>query len=224
MRLRSTRFTPALAVLAVPAALYSQTIVSAGTLITCSLSEPSFSSSTAELGDPTICDVRPFRQSGRVLAGRGYYLVGRLADFHDPGRFFGKGWIKLEFDRMVISETNDVALSAKVVAARGYKVDADGRIRGKGHPKRDAIGWLFPFLWPVKMVTLPMRGPRPTMKGEVLLTLRLMDDIVVPDRREISVRDDAPKAELKTRSSFERWRPQGYSELKWKPFSYSELK
>jgi len=215
----------AFAILFVSVPLHSQTIVSAGTLISCALSEPSFSSATAQLGDPTLCDVRPFRRPGRVLVGRGYYLVGHLADFHDPGRFFGKGWIKLEFDRLVVSETNDIALSAKVVAVRGYKVDADGRIRGKGHPKRDLIGWLFPFLWPVKVVTLPGRGPRPEMKGEVLLTLRLMDDIVVPDQKEDApATDDRPKTGLKTRSSYTPWRPMGYSELNWKPFSYSKLK
>ncbi len=30
------------------------------------------------------------------------------------------------------------------------------------------------------MIALPARGPRPTFKGEEVLTLRLMDDVVVP--------------------------------------------
>jgi hypothetical protein len=156
-----------------------QVLVRAGTLINCTLSEPAFSSASAQLGDPTLCDVRPFRRPGQSMLGRGFYLVGRLSDFRDPGRFVGKGWIQFEFDRMV-SANEEIPIDAKVVAVRGYSVDAEGRIRGKGHPKRDLLGWLFPFLWPIKVVTLPMRGPMPVMKGEVHLTLRLLDDIAVP--------------------------------------------
>src|SRR5579875_3041943 len=55
-----------------------------------------------------------------------------------------------------------------------------GKILGRGHPKRDAAGWMIPVLWPVKIVTLPMRGPEPALKGERVLTLRLMDDVVMP--------------------------------------------
>jgi hypothetical protein len=39
---------------------------------------------------------------------------------------------------------------------------------------------MFPPLWPWKVVSLPFRGPRPTLKGEEPLQLRLMDDIVIP--------------------------------------------
>lgn len=51
---------------------------------------------------------------------------------------------------------------------------------GHGHPRRDAIEWLIPPLWPWKLVSLPARGPRPTLKGETEVTLRLMDDVEVP--------------------------------------------
>jgi len=51
---------------------------------------------------------------------------------------------------------------------------------GRGHPKRDAVGWAIPVLWPVKILTLPARGPRPTLKGEVRITLRLLEDVEVP--------------------------------------------
>src|SRR5439155_26389746 len=51
---------------------------------------------------------------------------------------------------------------------------------GKGHAKRDVAEWMIPVLWPWKVVSLPMRGPRPTLKGEESLELRLMDDISVP--------------------------------------------
>ena len=49
---------------------------------------------------------------------------------------------------------------------------------GHGHAKRDAIEWMIPPLWPWKVVSLPARGPRPMLKGEEALTLRLMEDIV----------------------------------------------
>jgi hypothetical protein len=39
---------------------------------------------------------------------------------------------------------------------------------------------MIPPLWPLKVLTLPARGPRPTLKGEEQLTLRLMDDVAVP--------------------------------------------
>jgi len=39
---------------------------------------------------------------------------------------------------------------------------------------------MIPPLWPWKVLMLPARGPRPTLKGEEPLQLRLMDDIVVP--------------------------------------------
>jgi hypothetical protein len=39
---------------------------------------------------------------------------------------------------------------------------------------------MFPPLWPWKVIMLPARGPRPTLKGETALTLRLMDDIDIP--------------------------------------------
>lgn len=51
---------------------------------------------------------------------------------------------------------------------------------GHGHHGRDAIEWLIPPLWPWKLVSLPARGPRPTLKGETEVTLRLMDDVEVP--------------------------------------------
>ncbi len=39
---------------------------------------------------------------------------------------------------------------------------------------------MIPPLWPEKVITLPARGPRPTLKGEEQLMLRVMDDIAVP--------------------------------------------
>jgi len=59
-------------------------------------------------------------------------------------------------------------------------VDAQGDIHGKGHPKRDVVEWMIPILWPIKLITLPMRGPYPALKGETRISLRLMEDVEVP--------------------------------------------
>src|SRR4029077_15428091 len=87
--------------------------------------------------------------------------------------------------------TGDVPLPAKVIAAKGFKVDKQGDIKGKGHAKRDVVEWMIPPLWPWKVVSLPARGPRPTLKGEEPLQLRLMDDIVVP--RNLSASAAVPR-------------------------------
>jgi hypothetical protein len=40
--------------------------------------------------------------------------------------------------------------------------------------------WMIPLFWPIKVFTLPMRGPYPALKGESRLSLRLMEDVEVP--------------------------------------------
>ncbi len=110
---------------------------------------------------------------------RGAYLAGRLAAEKDPGHFLGKGWLKLEFDHISLPDAA-LPVPCKIVAVRGYRVDKEGKVIGHGHPRRDAIEWLIPPLWPWKLLTLPARGPRPELKGETEVTLRLMDDVVVP--------------------------------------------
>lgn len=87
--------------------------------------------------------------------------------------------MKLEFDRLILPGT-DIPIATKVVAVRRFRVDEEGKILGQGHPKRDAIAWMFPFLWPMDLVRLPARGPRPTLSGEVPVVLRLMDDVDIP--------------------------------------------
>ena len=156
-----------------------ETIIPAGTLLQCTLDEPSFSSASAEVGDPVICHARGVQQFGHAMFPRGAYLAGRLVDSKDPGHFWGKGWLKLEFDRISLPDTT-LPVPGKIVAVRGYRVDREGKIIGHGHPRRDAIEWLIPPLWPWKLVSLPARGPRPTLKGETQVTLRLMDDVALP--------------------------------------------
>jgi hypothetical protein len=60
------------------------------------------------------------------------------------------------------------------------KVDKQGDVHGKGHATRDAVEWMIPILWPIKILTLPARGPYLTFKGETRIALRVMEDIEVP--------------------------------------------
>ncbi len=156
-----------------------EVVVPAGTLLHCTLSEPDLSSATADIGDPVLCHLSSLQQFGRTVFPRGSYLQGHLAADKEPGHFVGKGYLKLQFDRIGLPNT-DMPLLGKVIAARGYRVDRQGDILGRGHAKRDVVEWMLPPLWPWKIISLPFRGPRPTLKGEEPLTLRLMEDIVVP--------------------------------------------
>ena len=152
----------------------------AGTILHCTLDEPNFSSRTAELGDPVLCHTGALPAVGRSVSYRGADLAGHFQQYRDPGHFFGKGWMDLTFDRLVLPGGVTLPLSAKVIAVSHFQVDREGKIHGGGHPKRDAVEWAIPLLWPEKVLTLPARGPRPTLKNEVRMTLRLLEDVGVP--------------------------------------------
>jgi hypothetical protein len=154
-------------------------VLPAGTLLQCTLNEPNFSSRTADVGDPVLCHLRGVTEFGQQAFPRGSYLVGHLESAKDPGHFWGKGYLQLQFDRIGLP-SGDLPLEAKIIATRGYKVDKQGRIDGKGHAVRDVVEWMIPPLWPWKVIMLPARGPRPTLKGETVLSLRLMDDVQIP--------------------------------------------
>src|ERR1700685_1674490 len=156
-----------------------ETVLPAGTLLQCTMNEPNFSSATVAVGDPVLCHLHSVTEFGQQTFPRGAYLVGHLESSKDPGHFWGKGNMKLVFDRIGLPD-GDMPLDAKVIATRGYKVDKEGDIRGKGHATRDIVEWMIPPLWPWKIITLPARGPRPTLKGESMLELRLMDDVQIP--------------------------------------------
>jgi|GEM_PF-659857 len=155
-------------------------LIPAGTLLHCTMDEPNFSSKTAQVGDPVLCNLGPLGAFGHSVFPRGAQLSGHLQDFKNPGHFWGKGWISIEFDRMILPGAQVLPLSAKIINAPHNKVDNQGDIKGKGHPKRDAFLWTIPIFWPVKIMTLPARGPYPALKGESRLTLRLMEDVEVP--------------------------------------------
>ncbi len=184
-------------------------LVPAGTLLKCTLDEPNFSSATAEVGDPVVCHLSSLREFGQNVFPRGSYLGGHLEADKEPGHFVGKGYLKLEFDRIGFA-TTDVPVPSKVIAAKGYKVDRHGDVVGRGHATRDVVEWLIPPLWPWKILMLPARGPRPTLKGESQITVRLMDDIQVPrllasaQSYERPASYDRPQRPTYRRQSFDR--------------------
>jgi len=183
-----------LLLLAVPATrLAAEQLIPAGSLVSCVLAEPKLSSKTANIGDPVMCKVSHVELYGRSTLPYGSYLVGRFEDYKDPGHFVGKGWMELKFDHMVIQPDTVIPVEARVVSVPGYAVDRYGRILGKGHTTRDIIEWSIPILWPIDLLNLPRRGPRPTLKEETRLTLKIMDDIGIPDRQPQQYEDDTPR-------------------------------
>jgi len=166
---------------ATPLCLIGEQLIPAGSLVQCTVSEPKLSSKTTAIGDPVLCQLGHSERYGRSVLPTNSYLVGRFEDYKDPGHFVGKGWMELRFDRMVIEPNTVIPVDARVVAVPGYNVDRNGRILGKGHAVRDAVLWSIPILWPVDLLMLPMRGPRPTLKEETRMTLKVMDDLTIPD-------------------------------------------
>jgi hypothetical protein len=155
-------------------------LIPAGSLISCTVSEPRLSSKTTSIGDPVLCQVSHAERYGRSTIPFGSYMEGRFEDYKDPGHFVGKGWLELKFDRLIIQPDIIIPVAARVVAVPGYNVDREGRVLGKGHPVRDIVEWSIPILWPIDLINLPRRGPRPTLKEETRLTLKILDDIGVP--------------------------------------------
>lgn len=191
----------AVAILVCASVVHAQDLlVPAGTLLQCTLNEPNFSSATAAVGDPVLCHLRTQQEFGHPLFPRGSMLGGHLEAEKDPGHFVGKGYLKITFDRVILPN-GDLPVPAKIIQARGYKVDKQGDIDGKGHATRDVVEWMIPPLWPWKVVSLPFRGPRPTLKGEEPLELRLMDDIVIPQHVAEIPHSDRPPNNMIIRPS-----------------------
>jgi hypothetical protein len=154
-----------------------QRLIPAGSLVSCTTGGARISSQSTAVGDPVLCKVSHRR--GDFMLPYGSYLGGEFSEFKDPGHLVGKGWMQLDFDRLYVDNTV-IPLDAKVVDVPGYSIDREGRILGKGHPVRDTISWMIPILWPIDLINLPRRGPRPTLKAETALTLRVMEDVKVP--------------------------------------------
>jgi hypothetical protein len=177
-------------------------LVPAGTLLQCTMDEPNLSSATTSVGDPVVCHLKTFQEFGKPAFPRGAMLGGHLEGAKDPGHFWGKGYLNITFERLILPY-GDLPVPAKVIQAKGFKVDKNGDIGGKGHAKRDAVEWMLPPLWPWKVISLPARGPRPTLKGEEPLELRLMDDISVPANLAYGpMKPDRPYASAAQPSNF----------------------
>lgn len=163
------------------AADYNQEhLIPAGSMMQCTVSEPKLSSKTEAIGDPVLCRLSHIERFGRSVLPYNSFLVGRFEDYKDPGHFVGKGWMQLTFDHMVVEPDTIIPMDARVVDVPGFNIDRQGRILGKGHAVRDTIEWMIPVLWPIDLIELPRRGPRPTLKSETRLTLKVMDDVYVP--------------------------------------------
>jgi len=113
-------------------------LVPAGTLLHCTMDEPNLSSKTTSIGDPVVCHLRTFQEFGKQAFPYGSMLGGHLEAAKDPGHLWGKGYLKITFDRVILPY-GDLPVPAKVIAAHGYKVDKKGDIDGKGHAKRMSL-------------------------------------------------------------------------------------
>src|SRR6201984_3923138 len=91
-------------------------LIPAGTLLQCTMNEPDFSSATATVGDPVLCHLRSQQEFGRVLFPRGSMLGGHLEAAKEPGHFVGKGYLKIEFDRIGFPDS-DIPVPSKMIAA-----------------------------------------------------------------------------------------------------------
>jgi hypothetical protein len=162
-----------------PAAKAQATLIPAGTLLHCTIDDPTISPKTAQVGDPVLCHLSQFTEFGHAAFPRGSYLAGHLEAAKQPGHFIGKGYLDIVFDHIGLPNT-DSDLNARIVAAQGQHVDKQGDIMGRGHAKRDVIEWMIPPLWPWKVITLPARGPQPKLNSEQMITLKVMQDVELP--------------------------------------------
>ena len=174
-----------------PAVAYGDQLVPAGSIINCTIAESKVSSQTEKIGDPVMCTLGHTENYGRTSFPYGSYLIGHFEAYKDPGHFVGKGWMELVFDRLMVQPDTIVPINARVVAAPGYRVDNEGEIHGNGHAVKDTVEWLIPVLWPIDLINLPRRGPRPVLKPESKLTLKVIDDFGIPTPMENTVRTPA---------------------------------
>lgn len=169
--------------LSAPPVASAEQLVPAGSILKCTVSDK-ISSKTEAIDDPIECTLSHTEAYSRTVFPYGAYLIGHFLEYKDPGHFVGKGWMELRFDRLMIQPDTNVPINARVVAVPKYPVDAEGRIHGTGHPTRDAIEWMIPVLWPLDLINLPRRGPRPVLKPETTLTLKVLDDFGIPSQME----------------------------------------
>ena len=121
MPLRILAVIPALLLGVTPLAAQDSLSLRAGQLVTCTLQEPNFSSVTARPGEPVLRYLWPLREFGRSVFPRGSYLAGHLSDYRDPGRIAGKGWLKLDFDRLTISPSSTACLALRKNSSEAHR-------------------------------------------------------------------------------------------------------
>lgn len=156
-----------------------QQIIPAGSVIQCTTTEGRISSKTVEVGDPVLCQISRFNAYGHSVLPYGSYLSGSFDGYSDPGHFVGKGWMLLRFDRLFVAPGTVIPVSTKVVDVPNYIIDNEGKIRGKGHAVRDIVKWSIPILWPIDLIQLPRRGPRPSLRAETRITVKIMEDLEI---------------------------------------------
>jgi hypothetical protein len=139
------------------------------------------SSKTTDTGDPILCKITQFESLGHQVVPYGSELAGTFEDYKDPGHFVGKGWMVMHFDRIIIYPNTIIPIDAKLIEVSGkFTVDNQGRILGKGHTTKDIVSWMIPILWPIDLINLPRRGPRPVLKAEAQLTVKMLSDSQYP--------------------------------------------
>ena len=191
----------------------AEQLVPAGSIIRCTVAEPKISSKTENIGDPILCQVSHVEAYGRASFPYDAYLVGTFVDYKDPGHLVGKGWMELKFDRMITHNDSVVPVDVRVIDVPKYPVDKEGKIHGKGHPVRDTVEWLIPVLWPIDLINLPRRGPRPVLKAETRLTLKVLDDFGIPSEMEVEHR----QALISRVPQFEQSLPQSQPAPQYQP-------
>ena len=203
---------------AAPLSGYADQLVPAGSVVTCTVAEPKVSSKTQNIGDPILCQLSHVEAYGRAQFPYGAYLEGRFEEYKDPGHFVGKGWMELKFDRLIVEPDTVVPVNLRVVATPKYPVDKEGRIHGTGHPVRDAIEWSIPLLWPIDLINLPRRGPRPVLAAETRLTIKVLDDFGIPTPQENAVRNPALiSRQTPDEPTYQRYAPQQYQQPYYPP-------
>jgi hypothetical protein len=171
-----------------------------------------------KVGDPVLCTLGHSEAFGRTSFPYGSYVMGHFAEYKDPGHFVGKGWMELDFDKLIVQPDTVVPINARVVATPKNPVDKDGRILGTGHATKDTVMWMIPILWPIDLINLPRRGPRPTLKAETKLTLRVMDDFGIPTPMEDAVRKPALiSRQTPDEPTYEKYREQAAAPIERQP-------
>ena len=179
----------------------------AGSLINCTVSETKLSSKTTAIGDPVLCQASITTRNGSARLPFNTYLEGRFEDYKDPGPFCRQGMDGAEVRSHGDRAAHRDPRVGKSGGCTGLRRGSAGKNPGKGTSHARHRGVVIPILWPIDLLNLPRRGPRPTLKTETRLTLKVMDDMEVPIteepdrdpsglyRREPSAYDDAPQDE-----------------------------